>query len=82
MWDMILGLRDHCTLYQSVVGWGPLPRGECNLPDVSKLGSSYLLRLVLKRKPLAAYTNHSWGDRHTGPVKGTRWGPRASIADP
>lgn len=45
-----------CTLYQSVVVWEPLPWG-----DISKLGNSYLLRAVLKRKPSPASTNHSWG---------------------
>lgn len=50
-----------CTSYQSVCGWGSLPRGEYNLPDIFKGGSSYLLRAVLKRKSLAANTNCSWG---------------------
>ena len=50
-----------CPLYWSVTGWGPLPRGECNLPDIFRGSSSCLLRAVLKRKPLAANATHSWG---------------------
>lgn len=69
-----------CTLCQSVIGWGTLPRGACNILDISRQGSSYPLRTILKRKPLTVNTNCSWGGCND-PGKGTGRSPRAATAD-
>lgn len=71
-----------CTLYQLVIGWEPLLRVACNLPDIFRPGSSYPLRAVLRRKPSAADISHSHGKVHVSSKGDVGIAPRISTADP